>query len=110
MRKTAHIPSKEIAEIAALGLELRQKHHKGGTNIGVARARDLKNRKNLSMRTIKRMYSYFKRHEIDKKAENFGNKEKPSAGYVAWLLWGGDPGYKWVKSIVDKYKTQQNGD
>ena len=85
-----------VARNAAKGLELRVKFGRGGTEIGVARARDLKNRAKLSPNTIKRMVSFFARHEVDKRAKNFGNDENPSAGYVAWLLWGGDEGRAWA--------------
>jgi hypothetical protein len=85
-----------VARNAAHGLELRARFGRGGTEIGVARARDLKNRANLSPHTIKRMVSFFARHEVDKRAKNFGNEENPSAGYVAWLLWGGDEGRAWA--------------
>ena len=39
-------PTTEMASNAARGLELREKHGRGGTEIGVARARDIKNRAN----------------------------------------------------------------
>ncbi len=85
-----------VARNAGRGLELRGKFGRGGTEIGVARALDLKNRAALSPHTIKRMVSFFARHEVDKRAKNFGNEENPSAGYVAWLLWGGDEGRAWA--------------
>lgn len=91
-----------VARNAAKGLELRGKFGRGGTEIGVARARDLKNRVNLSPNTIKRMVSFFARHEVDKRARNFGNDENPSAGYVAWLLWGGDEGRAWALDLKKK--------
>lgn len=89
-------PPQAVAEAAEKGLELRGKFKRGGTEIGVARARDLKNRKALSDDTIKRMVSYFKRHNVDKRGKNFGDDENPSAGYIAWLLWGGDAGRDWA--------------
>lgn len=91
------IPPKDVAEAAERGLDLRHKFDRGGTRIGVARARDLKNRRNLSPDTIKRMTAYFKRHEVDKRGANFGNEQDPSAGYIAWLLWGGDAGRDWAE-------------
>jgi phage head maturation protease len=49
------------------------------------------------------MNSYFARHEVDKKGEGWG---VDSAGYIAWLLWGGDAGWRWAKSILEnKVKT-----
>ncbi len=54
------------------------------------------------------MYSYFKRHTIDKQAKNFGDDKNPSPGYVAWLLWGGDAGYAWVKGIMKTHSEKKN--
>ena len=88
-----------VANNAAKGLALRDRFKRGGTEIGWARARDLKNRVSLSPSTIRRMVSYFARHEIDKRARNFGNEENPSAGYIAWLLWGGDEGRAWALEL-----------
>jgi hypothetical protein len=83
-------PTEQMASNAARGLELREKHGKGGTAVGVARARDIKNRKNLSPETVRRMHSFFSRHE--------GNQAggEDDAGYIAWLLWGGDAGKSWA--------------
>ncbi len=94
------IPPAEVASQAKKGLELRRKFKRGGTSIGVARARDLKNRKSVSAHTIQRMKSYFARHEVDKRAKNFGDDNNPSKGYVAWLLWGGDAGKHWVSELT----------
>ncbi|MBU3720549.1 MAG: hypothetical protein FGM22_07285 [Burkholderiaceae bacterium] len=93
------VPPKDVQEAAARGLELRREHGRGGTEVGVARARDLSNGRRLSMETVKRMRSYFARHDVDKKGKDWGNKSNPSAGYIAWLLWGGDPGREWVEGI-----------
>ena len=50
--------------------------------------------KNLSIETIKRMNSYFSRHEVDKDATGWKQGEEgfPTAGRIAWELWGGDSG------------------
>ena len=91
-------PPAEVRANAKRGLELRREHGRGGTEVGVARARDLSNGKALPLETINRMSSYFARHEVDKQGEGWG---KDSAGYIAWLLWGGDAGRAWVKSILN---------
>ncbi|TGR73036.1 hypothetical protein EN866_39205, partial [Mesorhizobium sp. M2D.F.Ca.ET.223.01.1.1] len=80
----------------------RKEFGRGGTEIGVARATELKNRRNLSPSTIRRMVSYFARHEVDKKGKNYGNEDNPSAGYIAWLLWGGDEGRAWALEMKKK--------
>lgn len=91
-------PTAAVAKQAAKGLELRETFKRGGTEVGVARARDLKNQRELSVDTVKRMKSYFARHNVDKRAKNFGDDDNPSAGYIAWLLWGGDEGRDWASS------------
>ncbi|WP_349236383.1 hypothetical protein [Bosea sp. Tri-44] len=78
-------------------MRLRREFNRGGTVIGVARARDLSNRRKLSTETVERMVSYFARHAIDKQAKGFGDGKEPSAGYIAWLLWGGDEGRDWAR-------------
>lgn len=92
------VPSETMANNAKRGLKLRKKHKRGGTAVGVARARDIMNRKKLSPETVGRMFSFFSRHEVDKKGEGFNDPQKPSNGKIAWLLWGGDSGYAWAKS------------
>ncbi|WP_274628064.1 hypothetical protein [Arvimicrobium flavum] len=95
-------PPEIVARNAAKGLALRAKFRRGGTEVGVARAEELVSRAALSPHTIKRMVSFFARHEVDKRARNFGNEENPSAGYVAWLLWGGDEGRAWAKDLKER--------
>lgn len=95
-------PTKGMVEEAKRGLEWRKEYKRGGTDVGVARARDISNGKDLSIETIKRMYSYFERHEVDKKGQGFniGEKGYPSAGRIAWALWGGDAGHSWSRKKV----------
>ena len=99
--KDSYTPTKAMAEEAERGLRWRAEYNRGGTEVGVARARDISNRRNLSSETVARMRSYFARHEVDKQAEGFspGEDGYPSAGRIAWALWGGDPGQAWAKSI-----------
>lgn len=96
-------PTEAMANAAKRGLKLRKEHGRGGTEVGVARARDISNRKDLSPSTVKRMKSFFARHEVDldAPAAKEGNEGYPSAGLIAWLLWGGDPGKTWAESKVE---------
>lgn len=71
-----------------------------GTAVGWTRARQLANGETLSLSTVKRMYSYFSRHEVDKKGKDWGNQANPSNGYIMWLAWGGDAGFSWSRRIV----------
>ena len=98
-------PTESMANNARRGLELRDKFNRGGTAVGVARARDLANRRDLSPETVARMYSFFSRHEVDKQGKDWDNAERPSNGKIAWLLWGGDSGYAWAKQ---KWEAIQN--
>jgi hypothetical protein len=98
------VPPQAVRSNAKRGLELRAKHGRGGTEVGVARARDLSNGKALSLDTLKRMNSYFARHEVDKKGEGWG---EDSAGYIAWLLWGGDAGRAWAKRITSEQENKE---
>lgn len=97
-------PPKDVAKAAQQGLDFRSQYHRGGTSIGIARGRQLSNQNTVSPETIKRMYAYFARHEVDKKGKNFGNDDKPSNGYIAWLLWGGEPGKKWATKLRNAMK------
>ena len=105
-------PTQEMANEAEQALEWREEFGRGGTEVGVARARDLKNRVNLSIRTIKRMFSYFSRHEVDKEGKGFysGDDGYPSAGRIAWGLWGGDSGFDWTKRKIKEIEEEENRD
>ena len=102
------IPPQEVAAYAAEGLRLRRKFGRGGTPVGIARARDLQNRRRLSPQTVRRMYSFFARHEVDKRGKDFGNPERPSNGFIAWLLWGGDPGKAWCESVREQMRLAEH--
>lgn len=97
-------PTNEMAVEAELGLKWREEYGRGGTEVGVARARDISNKRNLSFDTVKRMNSYFARHEVDKEAIGWEDGEEgfPTAGRVAWQLWGGDAGRDWAARIVER--------
>ena len=91
-------PTAKMAANAKKGLELRAKFHRGGTEVGVHRAEQLVAQEELSETDVKAMHSYFARHAVDKEGQSheWGSDEDPSAGYVAWLLWGGEEGKTWV--------------
>lgn len=96
-----HVPPKAAQEEARRGLEWRREHGRGGTAVGVARARDIANGKALSLDTIARMVSFFARHEVNKSAPGWspGEKGYPSASRIAWALWGGDAGRRFAEGV-----------
>lgn len=98
MAATELKPTAKMAENAKLGLRLREQFKRGGTEVGVRRAKQLAERQALEPADIKSMYSYFARHAVDKntRSHSWGSTEDPSAGFIAWLLWGGDEGKAWV--------------
>jgi hypothetical protein len=95
-------PTKAVADEAAKGLKLREKHGRGGTKVGLARGRQLAERRALDEATVKKMRAYFARHKVDKRSDKFGDADDPSAGYIAWLLWGGDAGKAWAEKTMER--------
>ena len=109
-RAAPYIPSQEMIAEAQQGLDWRDEYNRGGTEVGVARARDIINRRNFSEETIRRSLSFFARHEVDKDAEGFreGEQGYPSAGRIAWALWGGDAGRAWANQQLKEIEAEQN--
>ena len=105
-------PTGEMKEEAQRGLDWRREFGRGGTEIGIARARDIVNGKQLSDSTVKRMKSFFARHEVDKEAQGFrpGEDGYPSNGRIAWALWGGDAGKSWADEIVEDMDDEEDMD
>ena len=101
-------PTQSMKVEAQKGLDWREEFGRGGTRIGAIRARQIVAGENLSDDTIKRMFSFFSRHEVDKKAQGFrpGEKGYPSKGRIAWALWGGDPGFSWSRKLVKQMKNK----
>ena len=106
-------PTDGMASEAKKGLAWRKEFGRGGTIVGATRANQLIRKENLSPSTVKRMFSFFSRHEVDKQAEGFrpGEKGYPSNGRIAWALWGGDPGFSWsrkkAKQIDNESKVEE---
>lgn len=103
-------PTKGMVEEAQRGLDWRSELGRGGTEVGIARARDIVNGKNLPLETVKRMASFFARHEVDKQGQGFNPNEEgyPSNGRIAWALWGGDAGQRWSEAIVNQAKNDRS--
>ena len=117
-------PPAGVASAARRGLELRRKaspSNKGGLTAseaskqgigsGVQRASNLANGDSVSPSTVKRMHSFFSRHEGNS-AIGPENKGKPQndKGYVSHLLWGGDAGKRWSSSQAKKLSEKEAAD
>jgi hypothetical protein len=103
-RAESFTPTAAMRTEAQRGLDWRRQFGRGGTEIGIARARDIAGGKNLPLETVNRMVSFFARHEVDKQAEGFspGEDGYPSNGRIAWALWGGDAGKSWAENIANQ--------
>ena len=103
-------PTDGMVTAAKRALEWRREYGRGGTDVGVARARNIANRDNLSDETVKRMYSFFSRHE-NNKAKHYSAKEPdggPTAWRIAWDLWGGNAGYSFSKRIAERLEKERS--
>ncbi len=101
-------PPQAARDAAARALQWRKQGRKGalsaqqahglGIGSGAVRAATLAHGRDVSPDTVKRMASYFARHEVDKRAQGFRESESgfPSRGRVAWDAWGGDAGRDWA--------------
>lgn len=100
-------PTDGMKSAARRALNWRKAGKRGGTPVGLARANQIVNGENLSESTVARMYSFFSRHEVDKRATGFsaGEEGYPSPGRVAWDLWGGDAGFTWSTSKWNQIKN-----
>jgi len=107
--KTGYKPTSGMQSAARRAIKLKEqgKAKGAGTAVGWTRAGQLARGESLSLSTVKRMYSYFSRHEVDKKGKDWNNAENPSNGKIMWLAWGGDAGYSWSRKIVNKEKNMK---
>ena len=95
-------PPSGVRAEAQKGLDWRSEFGRGGTGVGIARARDLSNGTTISPETARRMKAFFDRHQSDKTGQGWSPGEKgfPSNGRIAHALWGGDAGYAWSRKLV----------
>ena len=107
-------PTQGMIDEAKKGKEWREEFGRGGTEVGLKTANMIISN-SLSADRVTRMYSYLQRHEVDKQGEGFSPDEDgfPSAGRIAWALWGGDAAVKWSERkrneiIAEEKKDERN--
>ena len=107
-------PTQGMIDEAKKGKEWREEFGRGGTEVGLKTANMIISN-SLSADRVTRMYSYLQRHEVDKQGEGFSPDEDgfPSAGRIAWALWGGDAAVKWSERkrneiIAEEEKDERN--
>jgi hypothetical protein len=78
-----------------------------GTPVGWGRARDIVAGRSMSLSVVRRMFSFFSRHEqASKGGKDFNNTSNPSNGRIMWDAWGGDAGFSWSRSIVERNRDK----
>lgn len=115
--KIESVPS-YVSKNASRGLELRSKYGGGGLTPKTIREARLMSRGEVSDSKVIRMSAWFLRHESDlesPKANAYlrGETDRPTAGQVAWLLWGGDLGkenrmraQKWAERQANRIRDE----
>ena len=103
-------PTDSMVTEAKKGIAWRKEFNRGGTRIGATRASQIVAKEKLSPSTVRRMFSFFSRHESDKDAQGFrvGEKGYPSNGRIAWALWGGDAGFSWSTKVRNQLEREKN--
>ena len=109
MSKDGYKPTSGMQSAARRAIKLKEqgKAKGAGTAVGWTRAGQLARGETLSLSTVKRMYSFFSRHEVDKQGKDWDNAENPSNGKIMWLAWGGDAGFSWSRKITQREKTMK---
>jgi uncharacterized protein YjbI with pentapeptide repeats len=89
-----------VRDEAMRALRMAHKNNYGAWNfIGVARAIQLAVVPRIGQKSVDRMRGFFTRHAKDAEAAGFGDDAHPSRGYLAHLVWGGDPAKRWVMDM-----------
>ena len=109
MSKEGYKPTSGMQSAARRAIKLKEqgKAKGAGTAVGWTRAGQLARGETLSLSTVKRMYSFFSRHEVDKQGKDWDNAENPSNGKIMWLAWGGDAGFSWSRKITQREKAMK---
>lgn len=77
-------------------IENEERGNKCATQTGKVRAQQLAARKNLSYKTVKRVYSYLSR------AKAYDTGDWNDCGTISYNLWGGDVMLRWAERIVKR--------
>lgn len=115
----SYTPPQAVRNAARRGLELRKEWGRGGLSnaeasdqgigSGVQRATNLANGDAVSLDTIQRMANFFSRHEKNYRPGEKENDGGPTAGTIAYLLWGGEPGRTWATRILREQDSMKAG-
>lgn len=105
------IPDK-VKEAAQEGIDLIKEFKRGGNPAAIQMAKMLLSNQELSLPKVKAMNQYFFRHKTKVQHGESGHRPSsktiPSNEYIAWMLYGGNPGRDWVERIVNPKKAEKN--
>ncbi len=91
-----------VANNAKRGIELNEKvNNKCATDVGKIRAQQLAKKENISVDTIKRMYSYLSRAE-----EYYDPNDTKACGTISYLLWGGLSAKNWARGKMNELNLE----
>lgn len=104
---TTFKPIEKMAANAKRGLKVGEEFSRAGTDVGVHRANHLAAQDVLDESDVKSIHSYLARHAVDEdgKTHEWNYDVGSPAGYIAWLLWGGDAGKAWADRHSSKLGT-----
>ena len=106
--KTYSVPQ-AVRDEAEISLLMHANGYNGGTDTGYSRAEQLKNG-TVDLDSLRTMRNWFARHIYvsypgyqkwvtdGRPTEMISGMKNSYRGAVAWLLWGGDAAYNWIKS------------
>ena len=78
-----------------------------GTPTGWRRARMISERAPLNVDMLRRINSFFARHEGNENiAEQYKETPWKDNGFVSWNLWGGTQMRDWVKETLSKLENE----
>ena len=101
---------KSVKEELMKGLKWHEEGHSGDglKSETVSWARRMANGQDISPEKAVKMRAWLARHESDKQGKGFspGDDGFPSAGRVAWALWGGDPAVAWSNKLVGQMEKE----
>lgn len=98
--RARHVPPDDVRAAAIRGLQLSHRFdYAGWDGIGLARAVQLATQPAIWSRSVDRMRAFFGRNKRYMNYSTFGDDSAGASSWMAWLNWGGTPGWKWAEQI-----------
>lgn len=101
--KARHVPPRAVREAALKGLLLSHRfNYAGWDGIGLARAVQLATAPAIWDRFVHRMAAFFERNKRYMRYATFGDDRAGASSWLAWLNWGGTPGWEWAAGQIEQ--------